>query len=103
MYETLVIFTGFALATYEEGKQGSNAETVKVSRQLAGQNLLAITGILPEKIAFTDKGLSNDNGPAVANDFRQRLEFFVCSSIDYSNRSFSGSPGIRAAEPLSAR
>jgi hypothetical protein len=58
MYETLVIFTGFALATYQEGKQGSNAETVKVSQQLAGQNLLALTGISPDKINFTDRGLS---------------------------------------------
>src|SRR5205807_4616461 len=56
MYETLVIFTGFALATYQEGKQGRNAETVKVSQQLAGQNLLAL-GISPDKISFTAQGL----------------------------------------------
>jgi len=68
MYETLVIFTGFTLATYQEGKQGGNAETVKVSRQLAGQNLSAVTGISPDKIAFTDQGLSIDNGSATAND-----------------------------------
>ena len=58
MYETLVIFTGFALATYQEGKQGGNADTVKVSRQLAGQNVLALIGISPDKINFTDQGLS---------------------------------------------
>jgi len=68
MYETLVIFTGFALATYQEGKQGSNAETVKVSRQLAGQSLLAITGISPDKISFTNQGLSIDNGSAAASE-----------------------------------
>lgn len=56
MYETLVIFTGFALATYQEGKQGGNADTVKVSRQLAGQNLQALIGISPDKITFTDQG-----------------------------------------------
>src|SRR5256885_5568835 len=63
MYETLVIFTGFALATYQEGKQGRNAETVKVSQQLAGQNLLAITGIAPDKISFTNQGLSIEAEP----------------------------------------
>src|SRR5260370_16109059 len=46
LYETLVIFTGFTLATYQEGKQGGNAETVKVGQQLAGQNLLAVIGHL---------------------------------------------------------
>ena len=64
MYETLVLITGFALATYEEGKQGGNAETVNVSRQLAGQNLLAITGIPPDKIAFTAQGLDIEREPA---------------------------------------
>ena len=57
MYETLVLFTGFALAVYEEGK-GGNAESLKVSQQLAGQNLLAVTGISPDKINFTNQGLS---------------------------------------------
>jgi hypothetical protein len=57
MYETLVLFTGFALAVYEEGK-GGNAESLKVSQQLAGQNLLAVTGISPDKINFTAQGLS---------------------------------------------
>ena len=64
MYETLVIFTGFALATYQEGKQGRNAETVKVSQQLAGQNLLALTGIAPDQITFTDQGLNIESGAA---------------------------------------
>jgi len=64
MYETLVIFTGFALATYQEGKQGRNAETVKVSQQLAGQNLLALTGIAPDQITFTDQGLNIETGAA---------------------------------------
>jgi hypothetical protein len=58
IYETLVIYTGFALATYQEGKQEGNTETVKVSRQLAGQNLLAFTGVSPDKINFTAQGLS---------------------------------------------
>ena len=65
MYEMLVIFTGFALATYQEGKQGGNTETVRVSQQLAGQNLLAL-GLSPDKITFTDQGLSIETESAAA-------------------------------------
>jgi hypothetical protein len=68
MYETLVIFTGFAIATYQEGKLGGNAETVKVAQQLAAQNLLAVTGISADKIDFGAQGLSIDNGDMAAND-----------------------------------
>jgi tRNA_anti-like len=67
MYETLVLFTGFALAVYQEGKQGSNAETVKTSQQLAGQNLLAVIGISPDKITFTQQGLNIETEPAAAS------------------------------------
>ena len=67
MYETLVLFTGFALAVYEEGKQGGNAETIKTSQKLAGQNLLAVIGISPDKITFTDQaGLNIEAEPAAA-------------------------------------
>jgi hypothetical protein len=65
MYETLVLFTGFALAVYQEGK-GGNAESLKISQQLAGQNLLALTRISPDKINFTDQGLSIEREPAAA-------------------------------------
>jgi len=65
MYETLVLFTGFALAVYQEGK-GGNAESLKISQQLAGQNLLAVVGISPDKINFTDQGLSIDREPVTA-------------------------------------
>jgi tRNA_anti-like len=65
MYETLVLFTGFALAVYQEGK-GGNAESLKISQQLAGQNLLAVTRISPDKINFTDQGLSIEREPAAA-------------------------------------
>lgn len=58
MYESLVIFTGFALAAYQEGKESGNADSLKVGQQLAGQNLLAVIGISPDKINFTDQGLS---------------------------------------------
>ena len=68
MYETLVLFTGFALAAYEEGKQQNNPASVTVGQQLAGQNLQAITGISPDKINFTDQGLSieREPGPSIA-------------------------------------
>ncbi len=66
MYEALVLFTGLALATYQEGKQNSNAESVKVSQQLAGQNLQAVMGISPDKITFTAQGLSIETEPAAA-------------------------------------
>ena len=64
MYETLVLFTGFALAAYQEGKQGGNVESVRVGQQLAGQNLLAVTGLSPDKVNFSDQGLSIQGDPA---------------------------------------
>ena len=66
MYEALVIYTGIALAAYEEGKQSGNADSVKSGQALAGQNLLAITGISPDKINFTDQGLSIEREPTAA-------------------------------------
>src|SRR5207237_10087879 len=57
LYEALVIYTGLALATYQEGKSG-NAESLKSSQQLAGLNLLAVTGISPDKISYTEQGWS---------------------------------------------
>jgi hypothetical protein len=66
MYESLVLFTGFALAAYQEGKQSGNSESVKIGEQLAGQNLLAVTGISPDKISFTNQGLSIEREPVVA-------------------------------------
>jgi len=56
MYEALVLYTGLALATYEEGKNG-NAESLKIAQQLAGANLQAVTGISPDKISFGEQGL----------------------------------------------
>ena len=66
MYEVLVLFTGFALAAYQEGKQENNPASVTVGQQLAGQNLLSVTGISPDKINFTDQGLSIEREPAAA-------------------------------------
>ena len=66
MYETLVLFTGFALGAYQEGKQSGNDASVNAGRQLAGQNLLAVSGISPDKINFTNHGLSIEREPAAA-------------------------------------
>lgn len=70
MYETLVLFTGFALAAYQEGKQQGNPASVRVAQQLAGQNLQAITGVSPDETSFTDQGLSI-NTEANATDTTQ--------------------------------
>ena len=67
MYEALVLYTGLALAAYQEGKQGGNADSVKAGQQLAEQNLLAVTGISADKITFTDQGLRIEQEPAAAN------------------------------------
>ena len=67
LYEALVLYTGLALASYEEGKQG-NAESLKIGRQLAGMNLLAVTGISPDKINFTDQGLSIESEAQAADN-----------------------------------
>jgi hypothetical protein len=100
MYETLVLFTGFALAVYEEGKQGNNAETIKTSQQLAGQNLLAVIGISPDKINFTSQGLSIDNGTAAANDSSNTP---TSSSAQGSaiKDPFPDRPGYAPQKPLS--
>jgi len=101
MYETLVIFTGFALATYQEGKQGGNAETVKVSRQLAGQNLLALTSISPDKIAFTDRGLNIDNGSAADNDSGSTSNSSTAPVSAIQTDPFPDRPGYAPQKPLS--
>lgn len=85
MYETLVLYTGFTLAAYQEAKQLGNAESLKVSQQLAGQSLQAVTGISPEKITFTAEGLSIDNGSEVAaNPTSTTYESANTGVIDYN-------------------
>jgi hypothetical protein len=74
MYESLVLFTGFALAAYQEGKQSGNAESVKIGEQLAGQNLLAVTGISPDKISFTNQGLSIEREPVTETVTKSNTE-----------------------------
>ena len=101
MYETLVIFTGFALATYQEGKQGGSAETVKVSQQLAGQNLLAVTGISPDKIRFSAQGLSIDNSAAAANDSSNTSNSSSTPVSTVNRDPFPDRPGYAPQKPLS--
>jgi hypothetical protein len=112
MYEALVIFTGFALATYEEGKQGGNAETVKVSQQLAGQNLLAVIGISPDKISFTNQGLNIETEAAdVTSTPQSNTEPNVSrdapatqSSSDFLDFDpFPDKPHVQAQKPLIGR
>ena len=101
MYESLVIFTGFALATYQEGKLGANAETVKVSQQLAGQNLLAVTGITPDKINFSSQGLSIDNGAAAAVDSSNTSSSLSAQVSAAQRDPFPDRPGYAPQKPLS--
>jgi uncharacterized protein DUF6683/putative nucleic acid binding protein len=82
MYETLVLFTGFALAAYEEGKQQGNPASVRVARQLAGQNLQALTGVSPDETSFTDQGLSINSTlatgtPTQARSSQEPIEHWV--------------------------
>jgi len=101
MYETLVIFTGFALATYQEGKQGGSAETVKVSQQLAGQNLLAVTGISPDKISFSAQGLNIDTGPAKASEPSNTSNSSSAQVSATGRDPFPDRPGYVPQKPLS--
>jgi tRNA_anti-like len=86
MYETLVLFTGFALAAYQEGKQQGNPASVRVAQQLAGQNLQSLTGVSPDETSFTDQGLSigtevnstlNTDTPTQARSSQETIEHWV--------------------------
>jgi len=101
LYETLVTFTGFTLATYQEGKQASNAETIKVSQQLAGQNLLALSGISPDRISFTAQGLNIDNGSAATNESSSTPNSSSTPVSGVQRDPFPDRPGYAAQKPLS--
>lgn len=100
LYETLVMFTGFTLATYQEGKQGGNAETIKISQQLAGQNLLAVTGISPDEISFSAKGLSINNGAAAASDSESTPNSSSTQVSAVQRDPFPDRPGYAPQKPL---
>ena len=54
----LVSYTGLVYLTYQDAKRRGDVENVKAMRQLAGLNLKAITHIDPERIDFTEQGLT---------------------------------------------
>jgi hypothetical protein len=102
MYETLVLYTGFGLACYQEAKQGANAESLKVCRQLAGVNLQAVTGISPDKITFTAEGLSIDNGSNTADASASVADSPAAPTPTIQNRDpFPDRPGYAPQKPLS--
>jgi hypothetical protein len=108
MYETLVLFTGFALLSYEEGKQG-NAASLTTSQQLAGQNLLAVTGISPDKISFIDQGLNIEREPASAAQSNagpttsQAPDSTLSGSEFLDFDPFPDKPYVQAQKPLIGR
>lgn len=53
-YNTLIGFTGIALATYTEGKQNGDAATVKTAGQLAAMLINIVLKTDPEKIRYED-------------------------------------------------
>jgi hypothetical protein len=67
MYEGLVLYTGLAFVSYQEGKAG-NPASLKAAQQLAGQNLQAVIGISPDKIRFTSQGLIIEREPDAAGE-----------------------------------
>jgi len=102
MYETLVLFTGFALAVYQEGVQGGNADSVKVGRQLAGQNLQAFASIEPEKINFNNQGLSIDV-PAQVDDTPSNIAASPATLADEIPDPFPDRPGYAPQKPLAGK
>ena len=58
LHEMLVSYTGLVYLTYQDAKRRGDVENVKAMRQLAGLNLKAITHIDPERIDFTEQGLT---------------------------------------------
>jgi hypothetical protein len=110
MYETLVLFTGFALAAYQEGKESGNAESVKIGQQLAGQNLMAVTGISPDKISFTSQGLSIERDPVTETATKSNTEpaenppAATLSSSEFLDFDpFPDKPYVQPQQPLVGR
>lgn len=52
MYELLIGFAAIPLATYAEGKQNGNADTVQVARQLSGKLIELVLKTDPDKMRF---------------------------------------------------
>ncbi len=58
LHEMLVSYTGLVYLTYQDANRRGDVENVKAMRELAGLNLKAITHIDPERINFTEQGLT---------------------------------------------
>ena len=56
-YNILIAFTGIPLATYSEGKESANADTVNAARQLAGEMIKMILKTDPAGVRFENGGL----------------------------------------------
>ncbi|MEO8650138.1 MAG: DUF6683 family protein [Acidobacteriota bacterium] len=57
MYDTIVCFSGLILATYGEGKNNGNQETVRTARQLSGVLIQLVLKSDPNKLRFGKNGL----------------------------------------------
>lgn len=58
MYNLLIGFAGIPLATYTEGKNNNDAETVSAARQLAGKMIEIVLKTDPAKVRFDQGSLS---------------------------------------------
>lgn len=107
MYETLVLFTGLALASYQEGKDNGNAESVEAGKKLAAQNLLAVTGIAADKITFNNQGLSIEREPgnkSATNANTEAAPAVTLSSSEYLDFDpFPDKPYVQPQQPLIGR
>lgn len=52
LYDLLIGFAGIPLATYTEGKESGNKETINVARQLSGELIKVVLKTDPNKIRF---------------------------------------------------
>lgn len=57
MYDTIIAFSGLVLATYMEGKNNKNAETIQTARSLAGVLIQLVLKTDPNKLRFGKDGL----------------------------------------------
>lgn len=66
MAETLVLYTGLAGWGYQTAQQSGDAASLKLYRQLAGQNLQTVLKISPDRISLGPAGLTVEgtSGPA---------------------------------------
>jgi hypothetical protein len=56
-YNVLIAFTGIPLATYSEGKESGNVDTVNAARQLAGEMIKMVLKTDPASVRFENGNL----------------------------------------------